>query len=265
MSGGRFDLEMPPGQYVVSIDGQSHVPHQTQIAYVDGSTELPFSVLQWGPSLFGATYDETFHRAFHQIARVSSDGIFGIRKWAQPPSEIYLVEGTVPASSLAVVREVLEEISQESLPALWCESQAIPVTSGPEPAATDGRVVVRPNWDITTTGTLGRGVIRSGTVQIQVFMTPVNRSPTYAEFKGALLHEFYHVAFGYHLCGGNLGPNPFGFSRGDCPYPESSMANRGPIVPELAPQDRLAACIVYNDDTHVDNRFPDINARYAGQ
>jgi hypothetical protein len=263
---GRFELEMPPGQYGVSIDGPSHVPHRTEIVYVDGRVELRFSVLQWGRSLFGAAYDQTFHQAFHQIARINSQADTGIRKWTSPPTEIYLVEGTVPAERFRAVLEVLEEIARESLPALWCDTTGpVAVTIGPDTDESDGRIIVRPNWGTTTTGTLGRGAIRTGTVQIQVFIPSLNRDVTHDQFRGFLMHEFYHVAFGYHLCGGNLGPNPFGFSPGKCPFPDSVMANRGPVIDSLSPQDRLAACLVYNDDTHIGNRFPDINERYTGQ
>ncbi len=266
VSGGRFELEMPPGQYAVSIEGPSHVPHRTEIAYVNGSVELRFSVLGWGPTLFGATYDQTFHQAFHQIARINAGGDTGIRKWTVLPSEIYLVEGMVPDEHFRAVREVLEEIARDSIPALWCGTAgSIAVTSGPNTNQSDGRIVVRPNWGTTTTGTLERGAIRSGTVQIQVFIPSLNRPVTRDEFRGALLHELYHVAFGYHLCGGDLGTNPFGFSQANCPFPNSVMANRGPLIGTLSPQDRVAACIVYHQDTHVGNRFPDINERYTVQ
>ena len=97
VSDGRFSLEMPAGQYAVSIDGTSHVPHRTEIVYVSGAEDLAFTVLRWGQSLFGATYDETFHEVFHQMARIrNGSSVTGIRKWVIPPSEIYLVEGTVP-------------------------------------------------------------------------------------------------------------------------------------------------------------------------
>ena len=264
---GRFSLEMPAGQYSVSVDGPTHVPHQTEIVYVDGSNELRFTVLRWGATPFGATYDETFHRAFHQIARVSSQGLTGIRRWDSTP-EVYLVEATVPTEQFDLIRTVLEELAATELRDLFCDPGAsISISVGPEPrSGLDNVIVVRPNWDVTSTGTAGRGAIRSGAVQIQVFLPRDKRLLMKNELKGVLLHELYHVAFGYHLCGGNLGPNPFGFSPHNCPYPESAMANLGRRLDiPLSPQDRLAACIVYSKDTHIGNRFPDINERYAAQ
>lgn len=266
VSGGRFELEIPLGQYAVSIEGPSHVPHQTQIAYVDGGVELSFSVLRWGYSLFGATYDETFHRVFQQMARIGSSGTTGIRKWVLPPSEIYLVENTVPIAQFESVLDVLREISRTSLPELWCNfTTSIAVVTGPDPDERDGRVIVRPNWDITATGTTGQGAKRNGVVQVNVFRSRDGRLQTRNELTATLLHEFFHVAFAFHVCGGELGPNPFGFGPENCPYPDSLMANRGERLIRPSAQDRLAACIVYHGDTHVGNQFPDINDRYTIQ
>ena len=264
VSGGRFELEMPPGHYGVSIDGPSHVPHHTQIAHVDGSVELRFSVLSWGTQLFGATYDQTFHKVFHQMARIGNGGITGIRKWVLPPSEIYLVDDTVPVAQFELVLDVLREISRTSLPELWCNfTTSMAVHTGPSPEERDGRIIVRPNWDVTATGTTGQGAKRSGVVQVNVFRSVDGRLQTRNELTATLLHEFFHVAFAFHQCGGQLGPNPFGFSPDNCPYPDSLMANRGERLTRPSAQDRLAACIVYHEDTHVGNRFPDINERYT--
>ena len=126
----------------------------------------------------------------------------------------------------------------------------------------DGVIIVRPNFDVGASGTLGQGNIRSGTVTVNVFGPNTGRFLSHEELKGALLHELYHVAFGFHTCGGDLGSNPHGFSPINCPYPASVMANRGDTPNVLAPQDKLAACIVYHPDTHVGNVYPDVNPTY---
>jgi hypothetical protein len=89
-----------------------------------------------------------------------------------------------------------------------------------------GRIIVRPNWDQGTTGT---------------------------------------VAGAWHVCGGNLGENPFGFSRSNCPYPDSLMANLGDLPTTPSPQDRLASCIMNHPGTQPGNTFPDTNVIYIYQ
>lgn len=268
VSQGRFELSMSPGQYAVDIDGPGHVAHRTDIVQISAGQDYDFTVLGTGVERFGAIPDEAFYRFFHQVARVGSSEIINIHKWVVPPSEILLIEGTVPQPQFEDVRSVVEELNQESLPALWCGFAPGPLTvsTSPEAEGANGRIVVAPNWDEGSSATGGiAGEIRAGLVRVNVFRPGDERLHTRDELKGIILHEFYHVAFGHHLCGGNLGPNPFGFSPGNCPFPDSVMANLGDLVNELSPQDRLAACIVYNDDTHIGNRFPDINTRYTDQ
>ena len=259
---------MSAGQYAVSIDGPGHVPHRTDIVQISAGQDYNFTVLGMSGEQFGAIRDDSFYRFFHQVARVGSSGIINIHKWVIPPSEILLVQGTVPGPQFEEVQSVVEELNQESLPALWCGLATGPLTvrTSAEAQGADGRIVVVPNWDEGSSGSGGiPGAIRAGLVRVNVFRPGDQRLHTRDELKGIILHEFYHVAFGYHLCGGNLGPNPFDFSPNNCPFPQSVMANLGDLVSELSPQDRLAACIVYDTDTHLGNRFPDTNERYAVQ
>ena len=188
-----------------------------------------------------------------------------IRKWVIPPTELYVVPNlTVAAEQFADVLAVLGEINAESVRDLWCGfAGPLSIVTGPDIAThPDGVIIVRPNFDIGSSGTVGPASIRNGTVTCNVFRPNDGSFQSHEELKGILLHELYHVAFGYHTCGGDLGTNPHGFSRTNCPYPASVMANLGDEPNVLAPQDKLAACIVYYPDTYIGNFYPDVNPTY---
>jgi len=91
---------------------------------------------------------------------------------------------------------VLGEINAESIRDLWCGfAGPMSIVTGPDIAThPDGVIVVRPNFDIGSSG--------------------------------------------------------------------SVMANLGDEPNVLAPQDKLAACIVYHPDTHIGNFYPDVNPTY---
>lgn len=266
VTSGSFAIDVVPGEYLVTITGPSNVPQETRSLTVPGAGTFPFSVLKWGSGLFGATYDQTFDKFFDQVARVASAGTpNSIRKWVIPPTELYVVPNlTVASDAFADVLAVLAEINAESVHDLWCGfAPSLNIVTGPDITThPDGVIIVRPNFDVGASGTLGQGNIRSGTVTVNVFGPNTGRFLSHEELKGALLHELYHVAFGFHTCGGDLGSNPHGFSPINCPYPASVMANRGDTPNVLAPQDKLAACIVYHPDTHVGNVYPDVNPTY---
>lgn len=253
-----------PGEYDVSIGGATHVRHETRRLSLLESQQLSFSVIEWGSTALGVSYDEEFQRFFHQLARVGR-GIAALRKWVIRPSDLYLVEGTVPPEQFDVVSTELEWLNQHVVPALWCNwIGPLKVTRGPQPSDdVDGRIVVRPNWDEGASGTLGQIQIRSGRVAVNVFGPARNRLLTREEIRGVLAHELFHVAGAFHVCGGNLADNPFGFSPDNCPFPGSLMANRGDLHFTPSPQDRLASCLIYNVDTVPGNQYPDINPYYA--
>ena len=169
----------------------------------------------------------------------------------------------VGADQFADVLAVLGEINTESVHDLWCGfAGPLSIVTGPDISThPDGVIIVRPNFNLGSTGTVGPTNIRSGTVTCNVAGSDGNLL-TRDNLKADLLHELYHVAFGYHECGGDLGANPHGFSQTNCPYPASVMANRGDHLTALAPQDKLAACIVYHPDTHPGNTYPDTNPTY---
>lgn len=263
--GGGYRVTLPQGTYDVRIAGPSNVTHETQVVYVIPGHTYPFSVLQWGSGRFGATIDDTFVKYFDQLARVWTGGPIALRKWLMPPTEFYVVTGTVPDEQLDAVLGVLHEINTESVPAMWCGlTGPLPIITGPASAApVAGSIVVRPNWDGPANGgPPSLPSIQGARININVFRSHDQRLSTHDELKANLAHEVFHAAFAFHICGGGLGPNPFGFSPTNCPYPDSLMANRGDIITAPSPQDRLAACIVYNPDTHAGNTYPDTNPTY---
>ena len=127
---------------------------------------------------------------------------------------------------------------------------------------TVGRIVVRSKVEPGATGTVEPGNIRFGTVTISVSRFVDGGSEARQRVKGALAHELFHVAGAFHVCGGGLGENPFGFSPVNCPYPDSLMANLGDLPTGLSAQDRLAACLINHPATLVGNTFPDTNPFY---
>jgi hypothetical protein len=263
VTAGRYEIsDLPIGNYRVTISSPLHVTHETTSAVVSSSSPMPFSVLPWGPTALGAVYDETFQRYFHQLARVTDGSATFVRKWIISPTELYVVQGTVPQESLDLVVGVLGDMNVETIPDLWCHTAgSLKVIVGPDVAGDlDGRIIVRPNWAEGSSGTVG--ATRAGTVRVNVFGPGINRLFTREELTGILSHELFHVAGAFHVCGGDVGTNPFGFSPTNCPYPDSLMANLGAFVTRMSPEDRLAACIIYHPDTHNGNQFPDKNPTY---
>lgn len=264
---GRYEVRnLFPGAYEVSISGDSHVRHETHRLAVLDSAELRFSVVKWGPSLFGVTNHQTFSEYFHQLARVGP-GTGVLRKWVVRPAELYVVEGTVPPDQFDVVSTQLAEVNQNIVPDLWCNwIGPIQIRTGPLPTSeVEGRIVVTPNWDGGASGSVGPTEIRSGRVAINVFRPNENRLNTPKEIRAILAHELFHVAGAFHICGGSLGENPFRFGPSNCPYPDSLMANLGPLVEMPSAEDRLASCLIYANQTVPGNRYPDINPYYAGR
>lgn len=262
---GSYELRgLVPGEYDVTISGPSHVQHDTLRLLLAESTKISFSVVTWGAQHTGAAYDPTFQQFFHQLARVGA-GTGILRKWILKPTELYLIQGTVPPEQFQVVQAELESLNQEIIPALWCNwTGPLALRTGPdEPPDTDGRIVVRPNWEDGASGTVGQTQVRTGRVAVNVFGPTHDRLLTSQEIRGVLAHELFHVAGAFHVCGGNLGENPFGFSPTNCPYPDSLMANRGDLPVAPSAEDRLASCLIYSSDTVPGNRYPDINPYYA--
>lgn len=262
---GSYELSgLVPGSYHVKIQGPSHVTHETLLMWLPASGTYPFSVLKWNAGRFGAVYDETFHRYFHQLARITFASGAALRKWITPPNELYVVEGTVPQREFDFILSVLAEVNSESIPSLWCGTTGpLRIVTGPDVLEpTVGRIVVRPQVEPGATGTLELGNIRFGTVTISVSLFVDGGTEARRRVKGGLAHELFHVAGAFHVCGGGLGENPFAFSPVNCPYPDSLMANLGDLPAEVSPQDRLAACLIYDPASLVGNTFPDTNPFY---
>jgi hypothetical protein len=253
------------GFYTVTVDGPTHVTHKSVRVSVQGPGSFAFYVLPWGYSRFGAVYDDTFHRFFHQLARVRSSGTIALGKWSSPPRELYVVEGSVPDEQFAPLLSVLSELNDETVPVLWCGTAGpLKLVTGPDLSfVPNGTIIVRPNWDGPATGTTAVGNTQHGIITMPVSRPRDGRLGSPTELKGALAHELFHVAGGFHVCGGGLGANPFGFSPVNCPYPDSLMANLGDLPTKPSPQDRLAACLIYSPATQIGNTFPDTNPFYA--
>jgi hypothetical protein len=265
VSAGRYTIpDMVTGIFDVTIEGPGFVPHETQDVGMSPAGQSPsFSVLTYGTSPFGIPTDDLFYRFFHQVARVSGSTEW-LRKWRLPPNELYVVPNDeVPQTQFDEVVSILGELAVDSVPDLWCRlTESVAVTVGPcdGDCGRDGRIVVRPRLSGGSTGTLGpafngaRGEVTLGASTSQGMLTR-------ERLRSTLLHEIYHVAFGFHLCGGDVGLNPFGFSLANCPFPDSAMANRAEVRLVLSPQDKAAACIVYHPDTVVGNTWQDVNPR----
>jgi hypothetical protein len=267
VANGTYEVrDLPAGDYRVTIRGNNHVTHTTErVSIAVGHEVQPFSVLVWGRPGFGATYDDMFHKFFHQIARVGTSQE-AVRKWILQPTELYVVSGTVPAEQFELVWKMLDEVNDESVPAMWGGTIApIKMVRG-APCLPDcqayGRIVVEPNWADGASGTLLPQKITFGKVTINVFRPISGRLLTAQEIKAGLAHELFHVAFAFHVCGGDLGTNPWGWAWTNCPYPNSLMANLATGVTTLSPEDQLAAYLVYHRDTYVGNAFPDNNPGY---
>jgi hypothetical protein len=243
------------------------VEHKTLRVEVSSASgqQFDFTVIEWNSGMFGAVYDQTFHQAFHQMARIGPHRA-GLGKWTIPPGELFLVEGRVPEAQFDSVLQALTEVNDESVPALWCGLVGpLRISRGAcDICLSPGRIVVRPNWDSGSSGTIpsARDGATSGDIRINVFRPNDNRLQRHEELKAILVHELFHVAYAYHLCGGDLGQNPFGFSVTNCPYPDSLMANLGLHVLRPSAQDMLASCLVYHPDTHLGNLLPDTNHSY---
>jgi hypothetical protein len=75
VTNGTYRLDgLTSGLYTVTIDGPRHVPHKVLGVGVHASGNFSFEVLAWGSERFGVAYDDTFHRFFHQLARVRNSG-----------------------------------------------------------------------------------------------------------------------------------------------------------------------------------------------
>lgn len=263
---GRYVVHgLTAGEYEVTIAGSGHVRHETQRLTLATTSERSFSVIRFGPSLFGATIDQSFIEYFHQLARVGP-GLGTLRKWVVPPTELFLVEGRVPTEQFKAIAKELEHVNQRVVPALWCDWVGpLRINTGPLPSSEiDGRIVITPNWDDGASASLGQTEIRSGRIAINVFRPNDGRLNTAPEIRGILAHELFHVAGAFHTCGGDLGANPFGFSPSRCPHSDSLMANLGALVESPSREDRLASCLIYSRSTVPGNRHPDINPYYGG-
>lgn len=266
-SDGAYSLSgLLVGEYVVTVTGSAHLPHETRRVAIGQNAVLGFSVLRLGQTRHGVVFDDRVAMFLHQLARVGF-GTGSLRKWVVKPTEVHVVSNTVPAEQFDVVVAALRHLNESAIGSLWCNwVDSVPIiVSSVEPPAGDGRIVVRPNWDQGSSGTLGDGAIRSGRVTINVFNPARSRLRTLEEIEGGLLHELFHVAGAFHVCGGDLAENPFGFSPSNCSYPDSAMSNLGDTITSLSSHDRLASCVMYSEQTAVGNLYKDINPYYTGR
>jgi hypothetical protein len=194
---GAFGIsDLMTGFYTVTVEGPTHVTHKSVRVSVQAPGSFAFYVLPWGYSRFGAVYDDTFHRFFHQLARVRSSGTIAIGKWSSPPRELYVVEGSVPDEQFAPLLSVLSELNDETVPVLWCGTAGpLRLVTGPDLSfVPNGTIIVRPNWDGSGTGTTAAGNTQYGIITIPVWRRPDGRPNSPTELKGVLAHEMFHVA-----------------------------------------------------------------------
>lgn len=274
---GAFRVEgLVEGTYEVRIRGTGHVDHVTKNVPVGPGpvTELRFSVIPWGAQRFGAVYSPLYHDYFHWIARGTD--VDALRKWdleRNPPREIY-VGTTEKGTAVPVAREVFDyamglirTVNEQMLPDMFCGNvEPLPIRTGPtlhacpeyECAETiaPGQIVFEfvtrqdqtPGWASVHTRnpslTIPEGMVVLNTVWLRRAMEgDVLHTREYMEY--VVPHETYHVAFAGHR------PTTLNYSF--------SLMGRSPV---MAPDDKLASCIVYHPHTAVGNQQPDVNPSY---
>lgn len=255
--------------YDVKIVGPTHVTYEQRGMIISSDQRAEFGVLKWNASRFGIVYNEPFHEFFHRVAResrsVSPPGYNTntVAKWDVAngkPSEIYVATETLlglPVSPAVVSRTVdFVNNSATAISRMFCgRVSRLPVRTGPTLydcrqtpcVVTVPQGMIHISFDDAEGNNAAAadwwtdGVIKTGHINL----TPSNVNET------ALRHELFHVAFANHCF-----TSP---ADKTCPDFPGSLMSYGFQNPELSPADRLVACLVYDDRTTPNNRYPDIN------
>ena len=240
---------LPAGDYEVTITG-NHVTHKNLKVPVTDTGSFPFSVLQWNSGRFGATYDATFDNFYRFIANLSA--VNGLAKWdfrSMSPTEIYVTQEGLTPDKFTEFMDILREVNNENISDMFCgKTGALPIHQGPSIGdRKNGSIIIRlvdnNSWAGYGSVTDSNRVIADVTIHYSISdLTNFDRNRK----KYIVNHELFHAAFAQHA-----------FNT----YRDSAMGGWSDIT-RLSKEDKLAACIVYNDDTHPGNKAPDTNPSY---
>lgn len=258
ISGGSYQIsDLTPGNYNVTINGGSHVDHETLVVPVNASGDFPFSVLKWGSGMFGAVYDQRFDSFFNKEARGTSTII--VQKWDLnnlPPREIYVTREELSDQRFNEFMDILNEVNAANTSDMYGgRVQPLTITVGPPIGdAKLGSNIFRFRNAATGTGySLNGNWIQSTFCQFNLDTfngEPNGDTRSRIAKKYQIAHEYDHTSGASHPSDYNMG------------YPDSLMGPNDIRINTLSPQDKLARRIVYSDDTHPGNKAPDINPTY---
>jgi hypothetical protein len=248
-------VDLKPGDYQVSITGPSHVPHRTIKVPVTGNdSNTDFTVLEYGSSNeIGVTFDkdfETFYDAISRCAYACSSSQPMI-KWDPLPNQIYVIIDGMPEQGMTQFMDVLQEVNKESVPYMFGDKVGqLPIVKGPAiNENTPGKVVIK-FWDSGSQGNTGCpgivGVASCGSVKY--YKNNFGTTLTKNEMKYIVAHELFHAAGASHAY-----DMPYSLSNG-------SLMSGDSRVTQMAPVDKFAFWIKYNDGTKPGNTYPDTNS-----
>ena len=129
MAEGMFEVTVMSNE---NIRQKDHVEHRTtRVEVKRDSLEFDFTVLVWGSQKFGAVYDQEFHEFFNELARVEGTRN-AVWKWDVLPTRIYVTREGISSSAFDDFLSILEEVNQESIPAMFGERTGpLAIESGP--------------------------------------------------------------------------------------------------------------------------------------
>jgi hypothetical protein len=252
VNGGSYSIDgIKAGIYDVEING-NHVPHVTRYANITGDRN--FSVIAWNSSMYGVTYNEEYDRFFNQTARVDEyKKIRWVKKWREVPKKIYVVNENMGSDDFGRFMNMLDYVNENTVSDMFGgRVKKLPVEAGPPmekyPA---GTIDIRfDRFDRPAEGGIiggtgatfldGYSIIRAEPVFNYEYFQRRNNTNQQTT---VIAHEMYHCAGANHAT----------------LFPESMMCNGGIDKPMLDRTDKLAAMLIYHDDTHPGNIYPDTN------
>jgi hypothetical protein len=245
VSGGRYEVaDLPDGPCEVTIAGPAHVEHKDLRRAVSASnaSRLDFTVLKWGASRFGATYDRAFDAFFRLVSGSAGDGV---SKWLVPPRSLYVTDRGLTSAGLARLLALLESVAAEDVPAMFGgRIGPPPVEIGPTLPSNrrDGSIVIAfPGG--TSNGVAFTAPGRPARVAGTVSLAASHYDDALPTARYVLSHELFHVAFASHARGAGI----------------RSVMEDEDTNGTLTPADRLASWLVSHDDCQPGNRAPDTN------
>jgi len=258
--------DLPAGSYEVTIAGQSHVEHKTLRAQI--SANMPFSVLEWNSCREDVCFDQAFLDYFEWIGRGKVSAYGRVKKWATPPTELWVINRQHSLSGAAFLEigpdafdefmTLLNEVNTEVLPSMYCGLTGplkITVHEPTQQQYQPGIIIVR--FQDSAHSYAGRNVTSDGVIlaaSAVYYAGPLRGSHAYPQTgprdqrKFDIAHELFHDAFADHAS------DFYPYSRGLMSGPNDATA--------LSSQERLAACIVYESGTKPGNSAPDTNPVY---